>query len=163
MYRYNLFEVIYFTVFGIFLLELLIMWLSKFRKKKPKKVELKKDFVPANSKYVVEFLNDLLKTKFDYYTYKEILPIYIGNETNKKEKFKKEKFLKLKEFYFKDISMSLSKNIKKELINLFTEQGIEIYIHQYFATHFNKIDAKFLNMEEDVKGNMFFMSDNGIN
>lgn len=59
--------------------------------------------------------------------------------------------------------MSLSKNIKKELINLFTEQGIEIYIHQYFATHFNKIDAKFLNMEEDVKGNMFFMSDNGIN
>jgi hypothetical protein len=111
------------------------------------------------AKYVMDFINDLIKRKYEYYLYKDILPVYIGNEFSKKEKFSKERFLELKEFFFNDIFMSLSPEMKKELVSLFSPSGIEIYIHQQFATYFNKTDAKFLNIEEEIKDNMFFMSD----
>ena len=143
---------------------LIIIWLIITIKKvifKPKKIDKKdiNEFKPSTSKYIMELLDKLISDKYEYYLYKEILPVYIGNISNKKEKFNKEKFLQLKENFFSDINMSLSKNIKVELIKLFTREGIEIYVHQKFATLFNKTDAKFLNGEEDIKENMFFMTD----
>jgi len=143
---------------------IIIIWIIMVIKKaifKPTKIDKKiiNEFKSGNSKYVMELLDKLITDKYEYYLYKEILPVYIGNISNKKEKFSKEKFLQLKENFFSDINMSLSKNIKSELINLFTREGIEIYIHQKFATLFNKTDAKFLNGDTDIKENMFFMSD----
>jgi hypothetical protein len=121
--------------------------------KNPKSIE------PPKAKYVMEFLDDLIKKKYEYYLYKDILPVYIGNEYSKKEKFSKEKFLEIKNFFFNDLYMSLSPEMKKEMVTIFSTSGIEMYIHQRFATYFNKTDAKFLNKEEDIKDNMFFMSE----
>jgi len=131
----------------------------KETKQKESKSNNFKGIEPPKAKFIMEFLNDLIKKKYEYYLYKDILPVYIGNEYSKKEKFSKEKFLELKEFFFNDIYMSLSPEIKNDIITLFSKSGIEIYIHQQFATYFNKTDAKFLNTEEDIKDNMFFMSD----
>jgi len=154
----------------IICITLIIIWsivsvtkvIFKPKIKSDKKENISNEFKPSTSKYTIEFLDKLITDKYEYYLYKEILPVYVGNISNKKEKFNKEKFLQLKEMFFSDINMSLSKNIKIELMNLFTRKGIEIYIHQKFATLFNKTDAKFLNGEEDIKENMFFMTDKTI-
>jgi len=147
----------------VFLIGMLIFVIDTRRKSesenKDSNVKTFKNIEPSKAKYVVEFLDDLIKKKYEYYLYKDILPVYIGNEYSKKEKFSKEKFLELKEFFFNDIYMSLSSEMKKEIVMIFSKSGIEIYIHQRFATYFNKTDAKFLNKEEDIRDNMFFMSE----
>jgi len=145
-----------------FLIGMLLFIIDTRKKNKTKEMKKPENLLsisPVNGKYAMDFLNDLIKKKYEYYLYKDILPVYIGNEYSKKEKFTKERFLEIKEFFFNDIFMSLSPEMKKEIVKLFSASGIEIYIHQQFATYFNKTDAKFLNKEEDIKDNMFFMSE----
>jgi hypothetical protein len=113
----------------------------------------------SENKQTLVLLEELIKQKFEFYLYKDILPVYIGNENTKKEKFKKEKFMALKKFFYSDLLNSLSEEQLNEVYKLFTQTGFEIFIHQKFSIAFNKVDAKFLNKEEDLKENMFFMSD----
>jgi len=155
----NIYALIIGSVVALIIIWIITLIINTRKSKLNKKEKPIKEFKPNNSKYIMDFLDDLIKDKYEYYLYKEILPVYLGNESNKKEKFNKEKFLQLKNFFFLDILKSLSKNVKIELMNLFTKDGIELYIHQKFATLFNKTDAKFLNLEDNVKDNMFFMSE----
>jgi len=126
---------------------------SKIDEKSNEKISL------DSAKKALDILDDLIKYKFEYYLYKEILPMYIGNESNKKEVFKKKDFIDLKTRFFNDIKISLSNEAYKDILRIHSKTGIEIMVHQKFSTLFNKIDSKFLNKEDDFKDNMFFMSE----
>lgn len=100
-------------------------------------------------------LDTLLENKFEYYMYKEILPLYLGNQ--KKAPITNEKFKELKNTFYHDIKLSISPVLIRRLNYVLTPEGIGIYIHSKFATMFNKIDSKFVNKNDVLEKDTFFM------
>jgi len=91
----------------------------------------------------LKILDNLIDKKFDFYLYKEILPRYLASEVS--SPFKKDELKKLKDKFYSDIVLSVNKNFKKELLNIYTSEGVGLYVHERFMNLFNKVDSKFIN------------------
>lgn len=84
------------------------------------------------------FFNNLLETKFEFYLNTNILPYLVNNkEIDKKD------IIKIKNDFYTDISKTLSDDLKKRLLLVYSAQGIEFYIHQTFLSLMNIADIKF--------------------
>ncbi len=103
-----------------------------------------------------DILDSLLESKFEYYMYKEILPLYLGNQ--RKAPITNEKFKELKNTFYQDIKLSLSPVLVRRLNYIFTPSGIGVYIHSKFATMFNKTDSKFVDKNNVLEKDNFFMN-----
>ncbi len=103
-----------------------------------------------------DILDSLLESKFEYYMYKEILPLYLGNQ--RKAPITNEKFKELKNTFYQDIKLSLSPVLIRRLNYIFTPSGIGVYIHSKFATMFNKTDSKFVDKNNVLEKDNFFMN-----
>lgn len=103
-----------------------------------------------------KILDDIMDSKFEYYMYKEILPLYLGNQ--KKAPVTNEKFKELKNTFYQDVKLSISPVLIRRLNYIFTPSGVGIYIHSRFSTMFNKTDAKFVNKDNTLDKDNFFMS-----
>jgi hypothetical protein len=87
---------------------------------------------------LLNFLDELIKRKFNFYFIYEILPYYSAGERIDKSKLKE-----LQEKFFIDISATINKDTKKLFKKYFTTTGIELYINERFLYYINKIDANF--------------------
>lgn len=103
-----------------------------------------------------KILDEILEGKFEYYMYKEILPLYLGNQ--KKAPITNEKFKEFKNSFYQDIKLTLSPVLVRRLNYIFTPAGVGVYIHSKFATMFNKTDSKFVNKDNTLEKDNFFMS-----
>jgi len=92
---------------------------------------------------LINFLDKIIKTKFNFYFINEILPYYQAGE-----KIDKPTLKEIQEKFYIDVSAFLNKNFKKLYKKYFTTQGIEIYINEKFIYFLNKFDS--LNTEEKI-------------
>ncbi len=92
---------------------------------------------------LINFLDKIIKTKFNFYFINEILPYYQAGE-----KIDKPTLKEIQERFYIDVSALLNKNFKKLYKKYFTTQGIEIYINEKFIYFINKFDS--LNIEEKI-------------
>ena len=88
----------------------------------------------------LNFLNKLLDLKFGYY----LNTFLIANFVNDKDLDKKE-IKKLKDDFYLDVSNTLNTQQKYNLLRVFSQKGIELYIHQTFLKLFNDANIKFKN------------------
>jgi len=107
---------------------------------KPKKLDL------SEAEKAKQFLDKIIRDKFEYYLATEILPVYkVGKTLDKKQ------VNELKEQFFIDVSYFLNKNVKNILKSYFNTEAIKIYIIEKFFTNLNKVDMTFfeeLNINE---------------
>jgi len=124
-----------------------------------KKVEPKKKVEPEkplSRKETMEIFDKIIDYKFQFYLYKDILPLLIGNSS--KTKISKDIFIKLKESFYNDVKYSIGNDFKKQLHYVLSSEGIGFYIHQRFGYLFNKIDSKFVDTNT-LEKDLFFMAD----
>jgi len=133
------------------------------KKKEDKKIIKENLFEDLKiGKESVEQLNNLVQEKFNYYLYKDILPVYVSSKT---QKFNKEDFKKLKDKFYNDVLISVSPSLKKGLQKSLSPDGIGLLIHEKFGYLFNKVDSKFIGDMEPIMSSRsnkdehsFFMS-----
>jgi hypothetical protein len=90
---------------------------------------------------LLNFLDELIKRKFNFYLINEILPYYHAGKSIDKNELKQ-----LQEKFFIDISATINKDTKKLFKKYFTTAGIELYINERFLYYINKFD---MNLAED--------------
>ncbi len=134
---------------SITIITLIINWFilrSKYKKKDIIKVqELKEanealmnpesDFVYMQK--ALDFLDRVIKDKFDYYMYTTLLPLYLDNQVPEKKSMQE---LKVK--IYVSVVGGLTTKTKRSILDFFTEKGIEIYIHEKIMIYMNKTDFK---------------------
>ena len=96
-----------------------------------------------DSKEVFEFLNDLILVKFKYY-----LNVYFMANFASDKEIDKADIKKFKNDFYLDVSSTLNNEQKKRLLKVFSQKGIELYIHQSFLRLFNDANIKFKNGEQ---------------
>ncbi len=89
---------------------------------------------------ILTFLNTILEQKFEYY-----LNTYFLAELSMNKELQKKDIKKYKDMYFLDISNMLNNETKQFIQKVFTQKGIELYIHQTFLKHLSAYDIKFKN------------------
>jgi len=94
----------------------------------------------SEMKELKTFLDEIIKDKFNYYLLNNILPKYIAGE-----KISKKEFKELKELFYIDISLLLSKNTKAKYLKYFNKDGLKAYINEKFSFYVNKVDRNFFD------------------
>ncbi len=144
----------------VFFLGLSLNFLKSKKQEEPREEFVFKDDDPNSNLddgiKARKILDELIEGKYEYYMYKEILPLYLGN--NKKAPISKEKFKEIKDSFYNDIKVSISPVVIRRLNYVFTPAGIGIYIHSRFSTMFNKTDSKFVDRNEVLEKDNFFMN-----
>jgi hypothetical protein len=140
--------IIYFFLKNTSLDTLLTVLLHNIKNKKKKEENLISELNIENLKVneadeLIDFLDKIIKTKFNFYFINEILPYYQAGE-----KIDKPTLKEIQERFYIDVSALLNKNFKKLYKKYFTTQGIEIYINEKFIYFLNKFDS--LNTEEKI-------------
>jgi len=145
------FEFILLILFALILTALIlsISWLYTIKKENKKlkisKAELVSEYEKVDFKYAKEaldFLDRIIKDKFNYHLYNNILPIYLD------KKIPEKKFIStIKEKIYVSIVGGFSTGTKKSILKFFTEKGIEIYIHEKIMVHLNQTDFRATNNE----------------
>jgi hypothetical protein len=97
--------------------------------KEVKEVDLKKALV------ALDFLNKIIKEKYNYYMYLDLLPVYIEKKIPEKKLIDK-----TKNKIYVSVVGSLSRSVKFEILNYFTEKGIEIYVNERIIILMNETD-----------------------
>ena len=107
------------------------------------------------------FFDSILKEKFDFYFYSHFLGLLVKNKEISKEEIKK---IKLE--YYADVSSLLSPEMKIIIKQIYSINGLEIYIHQYFLQQLNYADVttqhKKLNNQSAAGAELDKMSANNI-
>ncbi len=85
----------------------------------------------------IAYLERLIKEKYNYYKYLELLPIYLDRKIPEKKIIKE-----IKEKVYVSVVGSLTHNVKKEILRFFTEKGIEIFVHEKIIIHMNETDLR---------------------
>jgi len=135
----------------IFLIVIIFILIYKLIKTKKENNELKNKIKSLETKRpndlnIIEmkelktFLDEIIKDKFNYYLLKSILPKYIAGE-----KISKKELKELKELFYIDISLLLSKNIKAKYLKYFNKDGLKAYINEKFSFYVNKVDRNFFD------------------
>jgi len=103
-------------------------------------LENKKDKDEINiveSKNIVEFFDNLLVTKFEYYLNTFIIAYFVSDKELEKKEIKK-----LKDQFFIDVSKTLNKKHRDLILKVYDEKGVELYIHQTFLRLLNTSNIK---------------------
>ncbi|MFA7127692.1 MAG: hypothetical protein WC136_00820 [Sphaerochaeta sp.] len=96
----------------------------------------KVDIMTLHSTY--DFLNKILLDKFEFYLSGQILP-YLINGKSLDNKMLHE----LKEQYYIDVTKMLNKDMQDRILEVFSKQGIILYIHQSFLKAYNAAEIKY--------------------
>lgn len=86
----------------------------------------------------LDFLNKLLDIKFGYYLNTFLIAYFVNDKELDKKEIKK-----LKDDFYLDISNTLNNQQKNNLLRVFSQKGIELYIHQTFLRLLNDANIKF--------------------
>ena len=140
-----------FLITLIILLTLIFILIYKLIKIKKENKELKnkiKNLEAKNlnvldtteMKELKTFLDEIIKDKFNYYLLNNILPKYIAGE-----KISKKELKELKELFYIDISLLLSRNVKAKYLKYFNKDGLKAYINEKFSFYVNKVDRNFFD------------------
>ncbi len=105
------------------------------------------DFKIAAAKYAdidlrkgqlaMDFLERLIREKYNYYMYLELLPIYLDRKIPEKNTIKN-----IKEKIYVSVVGSLTRSVKHEILNFFTEKGIEIFVNEKIIIMMNETDFR---------------------
>ncbi len=85
----------------------------------------------------INFLERLIKEKYNYYMYLELLPIYIEQKIPEKKLIEE-----VKSKIYANVVGSLTRDVKQELLRFFTDKGIEIYVNEQIIILMNQTDFK---------------------
>lgn len=96
---------------------------------------IKTDFNYTQS--ILDFLDRIIKNKYNFYMYTELMPIYLDQKVPEKRIVSE-----LKEKIYVSVVGGLTIKTKKSILDLFTEKGIEIYIHERIMILMNETDFK---------------------
>ncbi len=124
---------------------LIINWFilrSKYKTKTLKLKEANIDLLNPDSDFIymqkaLDFLDRIIKDKFDYYMYTTLLPLYLDNKIPERKEMQE---LKIK--IYVSVVGGLTTKTKRSILNFFTEKGIEIYINEKIMIYMNKTDFK---------------------
>lgn len=105
--------------------------LGKFKKVKEPAVPL--DLTKGGES--IDFLERLIREKYNYYMYLELLPIYLDRKIPEKNIIKE-----IKEKIYVSVVGSLTNEVKQEILRFFTERGIEIFVHEKIVIMMNETD-----------------------
>ncbi len=134
---------IFFTLFVVFLKRNTDTNTNLKNTKKAFNAYVESDLPIKESKEVFEFLNELILVKFKYY----LNVHFMANFASDKEIDKKD-IKKFKNDFYLDVSSTLHNKQKERLLKVFSQKGIELYIHQSFLRLFNDANIKFKNGEQ---------------
>ena len=65
----------------------------------------------------------------------------------KRKEISKENIKSIKNEFYIDVSSTLQTEQKYKLLEVFSEKGIEMYIHQFFLQKLNELDVKYKKQE----------------
>ncbi len=85
----------------------------------------------------IDFLERLIKEKYNYYMYLELLPIYLDRKIPEKNIIKT-----IREKIYVSVVGSLTRNVKEEMLKYFTEKGIEIFVNEKIIILMNETDFR---------------------
>jgi hypothetical protein len=85
----------------------------------------------------LDFLDRLIKEKYNFYLYTNLLPIYLDNKIPEKKLVQE-----IKEKIYVSVVGGLNPDTKKSILTFFTEKGIEIYIHEKIMILMNETDFR---------------------
>jgi len=102
---------------------------------------------------VRRLLNDIIKEKFNFYLINELLPMYYGNKKPDKNDINE-----LQERFFTDVSLLITKDLKKIFLKYYTTEGIKIYINEQFLYYVNKIDKAFYTDQTSIVSDDLYKS-----
>jgi len=93
----------------------------------------------------LEFFNNLLLTKYQFYFSSEILAYFLSS----KEMPKKE-ISSIKEKFYLDVSKTLNNDQRDNLLKIFSIDGVKLYIHQTFLRLLNESNIKYLKTDTSL-------------
>ncbi len=129
------------VIASAFLVTGIVKGLCRLFKRKPKTevVEvIKTTNVNLNkAETAMDFLERLIKDKYTYYMYLELLPIYLANNIPEKNVIKK-----IKEKIYVSVVGSLTRPVKEEMLKFFTEKGVEIFVNEQIIILMNETDFR---------------------
>jgi hypothetical protein len=112
-----------------------------------KNEEIKLDFSYVSGS--LAFMDQLIKDKYTFYLYSELMPIYLDNKIPEKSQIRK-----IKERIYVSVVGGLTIKTKKSLLDAFTEKGIRIYINEKIMILLNKTDFSTSNKYNEVFKNI---------
>jgi len=92
---------------------------------------------PNHGQDALNFLDRIIKEKYNYHLYLTIMPIYLDRKIPEKKVIKE-----LKEMIYVSVVGSLTSGIKREVLRFFTEKGIELYVHERIIILMNETDFR---------------------
>jgi hypothetical protein len=92
---------------------------------------------PDEGQDALNFLDRIIKEKYNYHLYLILLPIYSDNKIPEKKVINE-----LKEKIYVSVVGSLTHPVKKEILRFFTEKGIELYVHERIVILMNETDFR---------------------
>ena len=115
--------------------------------------ELTKPIRTEDGQRIKSFIKELVHDKFDYFLYKDILPIYNDGKIPESKTIDN-----IKNSIYLSITAGLSIKQKKAALDHFSVKGIEMIIHEYVIVLFNKVDYK-INLTNGTKVDIDLHSD----
>lgn len=133
------------VIIGIFFL-IYIIFLWTIRKdiikkkeelilKEMEKCKPKIDFTTGQK--AMDYLDRLIKDKYQYYLYARFLPVYLDRKIPEKNIVNE-----IKEKIYVTVVGGLTQDVKQEILKYFTQKGIEIYINEKIMVYMNETDFK---------------------
>ncbi len=107
----------------------------------------------------IQMFNELLQIKFHYYFTSEILAHFLQNVALKRETINE-----LKESFYLDVSKALNEETKNKLLEIYSVQGIKMYIHQTFLRMLNDANVKYTdenNLSRDALNAVYDINKKG--
>ncbi len=83
----------------------------------------------------IDFLERLIKEKYNYYLYLKLLPIYLDHKIPEKNIVEE-----VKSKIYVSVVGSLTRGVKNEILKFFTEKGIEIFVYEKIVILMNETD-----------------------
>ena len=117
-----------------------------FKEIKPKKKQPAPKIDMEEADKILNYLNRLIKEKYNYYMYLELLPLYMENKVPENKVIDS-----IKKKIYATVVGGFPHAMKQNILKYFTEKGIEVYINERILFYINQTDFK-LNPEENFKG-----------
>ena len=142
----NLEQFLAYLFLGIMIISALVVLDRRIKNKvKKKEIQLKEKEVHectseinvVEGMKVIDFLERIIKEKYNYHMYLTLLPIYMEKKIPEKKVI-----TDLKEKIYVSVVGSLTKDVKHKILQFFTEKGIEIFIHEKIIIYMNETDFK---------------------
>ncbi len=120
--------------------------INKVSKSTSKSNHISKTIVFDSSlKLSIEFFDNYLKTKFEFYLINDLMPSFITNK-----EINSTLIFDIKQKFFVDISTSLNEDFLENLASVYTKPGLQLYIHQTFLNLFNKSQTHFKDNNKTI-------------